>query len=88
MQELLRLIDDRGDDVGMRMTGGIDGDAGGAVEKDVAVDVLDGAPTAARHDERIRARIRRRHDRGVAIDQRLARVGPGSGVFSCGASIR
>ena len=41
VQELLRLIGDRLDDVRMRMPGRVDGDAGGAVEEDVAVDVLD-----------------------------------------------
>ena len=41
VQELLRLLGDRRDDVGMRVAGGVDRDAGGAVEEDVAVDVLD-----------------------------------------------
>ena len=40
-RNLLRLIDDRLDDVGMRVAGRVDGDAGRAVEEEVAVDVLD-----------------------------------------------
>ena len=49
VQELLRLLGDRRDDVGMRVAGGVDGDAGGAVEEHVAVDVLDdGAGRRAR----------------------------------------
>ena len=68
------------------MAGRVDGDAGGAVEKDVAVDVLDGGALAARHHERIVARVGRRDDLAVALDEALA-FGPGSGVLSCGASI-
>ena len=49
-------------DVRMRVAGAVDGDAGGAVEKDVAVDVLDDGAFAARHDERIVARVGRRDD--------------------------
>ena len=86
VQELLRLIDDGGDDVGMRVAGGVDGDAGGAVEEHVAVDVLDGGAVAARHDERIAARVRRRDDLAVALDDGLG-FGPGRAVLISGASM-
>ena len=76
VQELLRLIDDGGDDVGMRVAGRVDGDAGGAIEEQVAVDVLDDRAGAARHHERIAARVRRRHDLAVALDDGLG-LGPG-----------
>ena len=49
VQELLRLLGDGADDVGVRVAGGVDGDAGRAVEEDVAVHVLD-------HGARRRAR--------------------------------
>ena len=68
VQELLRLIDDRGDHFRMRVAGGVDGDAGGAVEKQVAVDVLDDGAGAARHDKGIAAGVRRRDDLAVALD--------------------
>src|SRR5688500_5433692 len=68
VQEFLRLIDDGGDDLGMRVAGGIDGNAGGAVEKAVAVDILDDRAGAARHDEWIAARIGRRDDFAVTFD--------------------
>ena len=68
VQELLRLIDDGGDDGGMGVAGGVDGDAGGAIEEQVAVDVLDDGAGAAGHDEGIAARVGRRHDLAVALD--------------------
>ena len=86
VQVALRLIDDGLHDVGMRVAGGVDGDAGGAVEKVVAVDVLDDRALSAGHDERIVARVGRRH---VALSRAMsaAAFGPGSVVLSSGASI-
>ena len=53
---------------GMRHAGGVHGDPGGAVEEDVAVDVLDDRPFAARDDQRIVARVRRGHELRVLVD--------------------
>ena len=52
VQEALRLVDDRLHDLGMRVPGRVDGDAGGAVEEAVAVHVLDDGALSAGHDER------------------------------------
>src|SRR5262249_48314358 len=71
VQELLRLFYDRADDVAMRVAGRVDGDAGGAVEKNVPVHVLDGRAVTARDDQRIPARVRGRHDGLIARDERL-----------------
>ncbi len=80
VQELLRLIGNRLHDVRVRMSGRGHGDARGAVQKDVAVHVLDHRAAAALDDQGIRARIRRRDDRLVAIDQGLC-PGTGQGGF-------
>jgi hypothetical protein len=71
VQELLRLIDDRLDDVGMRMAGGVDGNPGRAIEEQVPIDIFDHRAFAARHHERIAARVGRRDGLAVALDQRL-----------------
>ena len=63
VQELLRLIGDRLDDVRVRVAGRVDGNAGRAVEEDVAVDVLHHRPVAALDHQRVAARVRRRDDR-------------------------
>ena len=76
VQELLRLVDDRLHDVGMRVAGGGHGNAGRAVEEDVAVHVLDDRALAARDDERIVARVRRRDDLRVALDDAPAPSDP------------
>src|SRR5262249_60685808 len=55
----------------MGHSGGIHGDAGGAVEKRVAVHVFDDRAFAARDDERIVAGIRGRDERGVLLDDRF-----------------
>ncbi len=59
VEEALRLIGDRAHDVGMGVAGGVDRDAGGAVEEDVAVNVFDRGAGAAGDDERIRCACRR-----------------------------
>ena len=60
VQELACLLDDRRDDVGMRVAGGGHGDARRAIEEDVAVDVLDERAFAPGDDQRVVARVRRR----------------------------
>ena len=79
VQQLGRLVLDGGDDLRMAVAGRADGDAGGEVEEQVAVDVLDDRPAAALHRQRIDARVRRRHVLLVGRDQQRAR-GPGSSV--------
>ena len=76
VQEALGLIDDGLHDLGMRVTGRVDGDPGGAVEEPVAVHVLDDGALAAGHDERIATRVRRGHILRVTLDE-ATRVGPG-----------
>ena len=71
VDELRRLVGDGLDDLGMRDAGGVDRDAGRAVEEDVAVDVLDDGAFAAGDDERIVARVGRRHELRVLLDDRL-----------------
>ena len=50
------LLLDRGHDLGVRVAGRVDRDAGGEVEEEVAVDVLDGQALAADRDDRVGAR--------------------------------
>ena len=68
VQELLRLIRDRLDHVRVRVAGRIHRDARRAVEEDVAVDVLDHRAASALDDERIPARVRRRNNGFVPVD--------------------
>jgi hypothetical protein len=68
VQELLRLIGDRLDDVRMGVAGRGHRDAGGAVEEGVAVDVLDRGARSARDDQRIVTRVGRGDSPGVALD--------------------
>jgi hypothetical protein len=71
VDELPSLIDDRRDHLGVRHAGRIHRDAGRAVEKPVAVDVLHHGPFAAGDHERIVAGVRRRHELPIAVDDRL-----------------
>lgn len=48
-----------GDDIGMAMSGGYDGNACGEIEKHVTVDVGDCGASATLGDERISARVGR-----------------------------
>src|SRR5215203_952817 len=70
VQELLRLIDDGRDDVGMGMAGGVHRDAGGAIEEEVPVDVFNHGASAARHDKGIAPRVRRGHYFAVSFNDR------------------
>ena len=56
------LLLNGGDNFGMAMAGGADGDAGGKIEKHVAVNVFDHRAAAALGDQRIIARVGRRHE--------------------------
>ena len=71
VDELLRLLGDRLDDIRVRHAGRVDRDAGGAIEEAIAVDVLDDRPFASRNDERIVARVGRRDELRVLVDDRL-----------------
>ena len=70
VQESRGLVGDRADDVGMRMARRGHGNAGAEIQIDVAVDVFDDRALAARHHERRAARIGRRHDRAIALENR------------------
>ena len=60
------LLLDGGDDFGMAMAGGNDGDAGGEIEENVAVHVFYHRAAAALGDQRIIARVGRRKNRVIA----------------------
>ena len=64
------LLLDRFDHFRMAMTGGDDRNSGGAVEEAIAVDVLKHGSLAPRGHQRIAARVRRRHDGVVPLDNR------------------
>jgi hypothetical protein len=71
VQELLRLVGDRLDHVGMRVAGRVHRDPGGAIEEAVAVHVLDDGPLAAGDDERVVAGVGGGDELRVAVDERL-----------------
>ena len=71
MDQLGRLLLDRGHDLRMRVTGRVDRDAGGEIEEEVAVDVLDDEAVAADRDDRVGTREAGRGPRLVELD-----VGP------------
>ena len=71
VQQLGRLVLNGGDDLRMTMPRRGDGDAGGEVEKQIAVHVLDDRPAAPGAHQRIDARVRRRHVLLVALQQGL-----------------
>ena len=80
VDQVARLALDRGGDARMGVAGRRDGDAGGEVEEDVAVDVLDRGATAAHGDEGIGARQAGRRElvieRDVAPRLRPGDLGP------------
>ncbi len=75
VQEALGGVLDRGHHVRVRVAGRGHGDAGGEVQEAVAVDVPGFDPLAVRDHERVLARVGRRHDAKVALDDR-ARLRP------------
>ena len=66
--QLRGLLLDRRDDLRVRVAGGVDRDAGGEVEEQVAVDVLDRQPLAPDRDDRVGPRQARRRPRLVERD--------------------
>ena len=71
MDQLVRLVRDGRDDLGMTVSGGVDGDAGGEVEEEVAVHVLDDRPAAPFAHQRVDTGVGRRHIERVAGQQFL-----------------
>ena len=79
------LLLDGGDDLGMAVSGGGDGDSGGEVEELIAVHVLDHDAASALGDQWIGAGVGRRNDFGVCFENALgiragqscANLGPG-----------
>ena len=67
VQQLVGLVLDGGDDLGMAVPRRRDRDAGREIEKEIAVHVLDDRAAAAGTDQRINARVGRRHALGVAL---------------------
>ncbi len=67
-----RLLADRRHDPRVRVSGVGDGDPGGVVEEPVAVHVLDHRPAGAPDHQRVRPRVRGRHDAIVALQPRGA----------------
>ena len=53
------------------MAGGANGDAGGEIEERVAVNIFNHRAAADLRDERIIARVGRRHDGVIAFDKLL-----------------
>ena len=85
VQDVVDLGVDRRVDLRVGVAGGDDGDAGVEVEEAVAVDVLEHAPAAAAHDERVHAVS----DGLVTASSRAmiaAARGPGSSVRRSGAA--
>ena len=68
VDQLGRLLLDRGHDLRMRVAGRVDRDAGGEVEEEVAVDVLDRQAFTADGDDRVGPRQARRRPRLVEGD--------------------
>jgi hypothetical protein len=76
VEQLARLLPDRPDDRGMGVAGGVDRDAGGEVQEQVAVDVLDGQALATDRHDRIGARQARRRP-GLVEGDVVASLGAG-----------
>jgi hypothetical protein len=83
VQQLGCLLLDRGDDLGVGVTGRVDGDPGGEVEKQVAVDVLDRQAIAADRYQRVGAWQARRRPGLVEGD-----VGAGLRAGDLGDDVR
>jgi hypothetical protein len=83
VQELPGLFGDRLHDLRVRVPGGIHGDAGGAVEEDVAVDVLDRCASSPFDHQRIPTRVRWGNEGFVAIDEGFG-LGAGQRGFDIG----
>ena len=77
------LLLDGGDDLGMAVAGGGDGDAGGEIEELVAVDVGDDDAASALGDQRVGAGVGRRNVLASSSRTRRA-LGPGRAVTILG----
>jgi hypothetical protein len=64
-----RLVLNGGDHFRVAVPGVGDRDAGGEVEEQVAVHVLDDAPASGVHEQRVHGGVRRRHEPLVAGEQ-------------------
>src|SRR5262249_2600399 len=69
--QLVGLVLDCRDDLRVAVPGRGNGDAGGAVEEQVAVNVLNDRAATAFDDQRVDARVRRPHVAGIALQQCL-----------------
>ena len=87
VEQLLRLVLDRRDDLGVAVPRRGDGDAGGEVEEQVAVHVLDDAPAAALDDQRIHAACTTATRTACPARASAAPFGPGSGVRMSGTGL-
>src|SRR5207247_2278896 len=86
--ELAGLIADGRADLRVAVPRGRDGDAGGHVQEQIAIDVLDDATAAAFDKERVNARVGRGHVALVAREHGLAaRAGRGRANVRDRASI-
>ncbi len=77
------LLLNGGDDFGMAMAGRTDGDAGGKIQKCIAIHVFDNCAVTAFGDERVIPGIGRRHELAVALDD-----APGVGAGQRGKQLR
>ncbi len=84
VDEIRGLGLDGGDDLGMAVAGGADGDAGGEVEEAIAIDVFDDAAEGALDDEGVLAGVRGGTEAFIAIDE-LAGAGAGEGRVDRGS---
>ena len=73
VQQLVALVGDGGDDLGMAMARRGDGDAGREVEEEVAVHVLDDRAAAALDDQGINPRVRGGHVPRIPGEQLTSR---------------
>jgi hypothetical protein len=83
VQQPLGLLLDRGDDPGMAMACRTNGDAGGKVEKAIAVDIFNHGPISTGNRQRVGPCIRRGRVRFVVFDQFA-----GGGTGQLGAQAR
>ena len=84
VDQFARLLLNGGDDLGMAVTGGGHGDAGGEIEEFVAVHVFDDDAAAALGDHRVGTRVGRRNVLVIARENALG-VGAGDGGVDLGA---
>ena len=69
MQQLFRLHLNGLDHLGMAVTGGVNGNTGRKVKKDITVDIMNPEPFGFVDNERINPRVRRGDKTLVKLDQ-------------------